>query len=87
MFIMEWEMKIAVVGSRELKNIVLDGHIPVEATEIISGGADAFRNSIAPPSSYQGISNFDLSVESESGRSAFCEGCLLSLHANEFSFL
>ena len=32
MFIMEWEMKIAVVGSRELKNIVLDGHIPVEAT-------------------------------------------------------
>lgn len=32
-------MKIAVVGSRELKNIVLDGHIPVEATEIISGGA------------------------------------------------
>ena len=32
-------MKIAVVGSRELKHIVLDGHIPVEATEIISGGA------------------------------------------------
>lgn len=32
-------MKIAIVGSRELQHIVLDGHIPEETTEIISGGA------------------------------------------------
>ena len=33
-------MKLAVIGSRNLKNIVIDGYIPDEAVEIISGGAE-----------------------------------------------
>ncbi len=32
-------MKVAVVGSRSLTNIALDGYIPKEADEIVSGGA------------------------------------------------
>ncbi|MBR3964481.1 MAG: hypothetical protein IKJ80_03655 [Clostridia bacterium] len=32
-------MKIAVVGSRSITNIALDGYIDKEATEIVSGGA------------------------------------------------
>ena len=32
-------MKIAVVGSRNLTKIVIDGYIPQEAEEIVSGGA------------------------------------------------
>ena len=36
---LEAEMKIAIVGSRSLSNIAIDGHIPEETTEIVSGGA------------------------------------------------
>ena len=32
-------MKIAVVGSRDLTNIIIEKYIPKEATEIVSGGA------------------------------------------------
>lgn len=32
-------MKLAIVGSRNLKNIVLDQYISEEANEIVSGGA------------------------------------------------
>ena len=32
-------MKIAVIGSRSITNIVLDGYIDKEVTEIVSGGA------------------------------------------------
>ena len=33
-------MKLAIVGSRKLTQIVLDEYIPKEVTEIVSGGAD-----------------------------------------------
>ena len=32
-------MKLAVIGSRKLTQIVIDKYIPKEATEIVSGGA------------------------------------------------
>ena len=32
-------MKLAVVGSRNLKDILLDRYIPEDVTEIVSGGA------------------------------------------------
>ena len=32
-------MKLAVVGSRKLVNIVIDQHIPAGVNEIVSGGA------------------------------------------------
>lgn len=32
-------MKIAITGSRSITDFNLEGHIPAEATEIISGGA------------------------------------------------
>ena len=38
-YLSEADMKLAIIGSRNLNNLMIDEYIPSEACEIVSGGA------------------------------------------------
>ncbi len=49
-------MKIAVIGSRSLKNVSLENYLPPDCTEIVSGGAKGIDSLAAVYAEEKGLS-------------------------------
>jgi len=49
-------LKIAVIGSRNLKNVSLDRYLPPDCTEIVSGGAKGIDSLAAAYAKEKGLS-------------------------------